>query len=157
MEEKGEASVCCQKAVGKLKAEFETRLAALEGKMNDRQKDKEYADYLKECISHWEEQIVAMRERLKAKDDLIDEMRKHISTSDDKTAELLAKVEKLTAVVENGTKAEIIETKKSQKVQNRHPSEDKLKSTFAVGYGPRYFSHYRISKCETRPVPSRLH
>ena len=61
VEEEGEAGVCCQKAVGKLKAEFETRLVALEGKMNnERQKDKEYADHLKECISHWEEQTVAM-------------------------------------------------------------------------------------------------
>ena len=32
VEEEGEAGVCYQKAVGKLKAEFETRLAALEEK-----------------------------------------------------------------------------------------------------------------------------
>ena len=100
--------------------------------MNDRQKDKEYADHLKECISHREEQIVAMHKQLKAKDDIIDDMRHHImSSSDDKIAELLAKVEKLTAVVEKATKDETIETEKSQKVQNRHSAEDKLKSTFA--------------------------
>ena len=99
VEEEGEAGVCCQKAVGKLKAEFETKLAALEGKMNnDRQKD-EYADHLKEYISHREDQIVAMCEQLKAKDNIIDEIRQHISTSDDKIAEVLTKVEKLTAVV----------------------------------------------------------
>ena len=49
--------------------------------------------------------------QLKASDDIIDDMRQHISTNDDKIAELLAKVEKLTAVVEKTTKAETIETK----------------------------------------------
>ena len=40
VEEEEAAGVCCQKAVRKLKAEFETRLADLEEKMNnDRQKD----------------------------------------------------------------------------------------------------------------------
>ena len=68
-----------------------------------------------------------MLEQLKSKD-LIDEMRQHISTSDDKIADLLAKMEKLTAVMENATKAETIETKKKpQKMQNtprRRPAKE---------------------------------
>ena len=81
VKEKREAGVCCRRAVRKLKAEFETRLTALEGKMsNDRQKDKVYADNLKKFISHREKQIVAMREQLKAKVDIIDELRQRILT-----------------------------------------------------------------------------
>ena len=121
--------VCCMRAIGKLNMDFEKRLALLETKMEAEQ--KKHAENLKECINLRDEQILAMREQLKTKDD----MKRQMVASDGKITELLIKGESLTMAVQNQPRAHINETKrKPAKPNDQQISSRSLKSVFTKEY-----------------------
>ena len=132
--------VCCLRAVKKLKADFESRITALEQKMNHEKKKDEYVQNLKECISLRDEQILAMGEQLKAKDELIVEMKQQIVMSNERITEFMAKMEKLSTALESSNKQNNCSRQKSAKMQGKSDTVKGLKAVFNTGYTPLYYT-----------------
>ena len=135
--------VCCMRAIKKLNLDFEKRLALLETKMKaEQKKHAEYAENLKQCINLRDEQISAMREQLKTKDEMISDMkRRQMVASDNKITELLTKVESLTMAVQNQSRSHINETKrKPAKPNDQQIPGRSLKAAFTKEYILRYYT-----------------
>ena len=81
-----------------------------------------------------------MGEQLKAKDELIVEMKQQIVMSNKRITQFMAKIEKLSTAAESCDKQNNCNRQKSAKMQGNSDTAKGLKAVFNTEYTPRYYT-----------------